>query len=105
MFNQVEAHLAGPADAAFHEAKIESRVAVHEAAEKNATREGVVRFGEVADVIVGEVSYRRAILPAAAARVLGHGHAELDAALPERVVVIGAVEGDGIAVPGRLLPI
>src|SRR5215471_9873979 len=105
MFNQVETHLAGPADAAFHEAKIESRIAVHQAAEKNTAGKHVVRLGEVADVIVGEVSDGGAILPAAAARVLGHGYAELNAPFPKRLVVIGAVEGDGVAVPGRFLPI
>src|SRR5262249_56393252 len=46
-----------------------------------------------------------AILPAAAARVLSHGYAELDAPFPKRLVVIRAVEGDGVAVPGRFLPI
>ena len=62
----------------------------------------MVRFGEVADVVVGEVADGSAILPAAAARVLGHGHAEIDAALPERLVIIGAVEGDGIDSTRRL---
>jgi len=37
--------------------------------------------------------------------VLGHRHAELDAALPQRLIVIGAVESDRITIPGGLLPI
>src|SRR4030095_9107765 len=48
MFDQIEAHLTGPAYAAFHEAKIETRVAPHETPQKNAARASVVRFGEVA---------------------------------------------------------
>ena len=105
MFDQVEAHLTGPAHAAFHEPEIEPWVASHETTQENAPREGVVRFGEVADVVVGEVADGGAIRPADAACVLGHGHAEVDAPLPQRLVVIGAVEGDGIAVPGGLLRI
>ena len=67
VFDQVEAHLTGPAHAAFHEAEIEAWVTAHETAEENAAREGVVRFGEVADVVVSEVADRSAILPAPAA--------------------------------------
>src|SRR5262244_3435217 len=105
VFDQVEAHLARPADTAFHEAEVEAWVAVYESAEENAAGESMVRFGEVTDVVVGEVADRGAVLPAAAARVLGHGHAEFDTPPPERLIVIGAVEGDGIAVPGGLLPV
>src|SRR6266545_5573828 len=67
VFDQVGAHLTGPAHTAFHESKIEAWVTVHETAEENTTRESVVRFSEVADVIVSEVVDRRAILPAPAA--------------------------------------
>ena len=67
VFDQVGAQLTGPANAAFHEAKIEAWVTVHETAEENTTRESVVRFSEVADVVVSEVVDRRAILPAPAA--------------------------------------
>ncbi len=67
VFDQVEAHLTGPAHTAFHEAKIKAWITVHETAEENTTRESVVRFSEVADVVVSEVVDRRAILPAPAA--------------------------------------
>ena len=56
VLDQVGAHLTGPAHTAFHEAEIEARVAAYDAAEENASRERVVGFGEVADVVVGEVA-------------------------------------------------
>ena len=71
------------------------------AAQEHAAREGVVRLGEVPHVVVGEVADRGPIGPARAARVLGHRDAELDAAPPERLVVVRAVERDVVAVPRR----
>src|ERR1044071_7887929 len=65
----------------------------------------MVRFGKVAYVIIGKVTGRRAIHPTAAARVLSHGHPELDTSLPDRLIIVRAVQGDRIAVPGGLLPI
>jgi hypothetical protein len=41
----------------------------------------------------------------AAARVLGHGDAEVDAALPEWIVIQWAVEGDGVDIPRGFLHI
>jgi hypothetical protein len=42
VFDQVGAQLTGPADAAFHEAEIEARVAPHQTAQENALGEGVM---------------------------------------------------------------
>jgi len=73
-----------------------------ETAQENAPRKRVVRFGEVADVVISEIADGRAILPAAATRVLGHCHAEFDAPPPQRLVVIRTIEGDGIDLPSRI---
>src|SRR5690348_1879717 len=100
MFDQVEAHLAGPAHAAFHEPEVQGRVTVHETAEKNAACERVIGFGKVTDVIVCEVRDRGAIVPAAAPGVLGNRDAELDAALPYGFIIIRAVQRDRVDVPG-----
>src|SRR5687767_15894324 len=105
VFDHVETHLAGPTHAALHETEVEARIAPHQTAEENSPRKRVVRFGEVADVVVGKVGDRGTVLPAAAARMLSHGDAELDAPAPERLVVIGTVERDGVAVPGGFLPV
>src|SRR4030095_11043542 len=67
VFDPVEAHLTGPPHSAFHEAEIEAWVASHETTQENTPREGVVRFSEVADVVVGEVTDGGAVLPAATA--------------------------------------
>src|SRR5438093_10234998 len=56
VFDQVETHLTSPAHAAFHEPEIEPWIASHETTEENAPREGVVRFGEMADMIIDEVA-------------------------------------------------
>src|SRR5512138_2413010 len=105
MFDQIETHLTGPADATFHKTEIESRITAHQAAEKHAARERMVRFGEVANVIVGKIVDRRTVHPAAAARVLRDRDTELDAALPDRFVIIGAVESDRVDVPSGFLPV
>src|SRR5258706_1471891 len=102
VFDQIETHLTGPTDAAFHEAEIETREAVDETTEENPARERMVRFGEVTDVVVSKVADRGAILPATAARMLGHGYAEIDTALPDWIVVIRAVQRDGIDIPSGL---
>ena len=99
MFDQIGAQLTGPADAAFHETEIEARVAAHQTSQENPSREGVIRCGEVANMVVGEVADGAAIRPAAAARVLRNGDAEFNAALPEWIVIQRAVEGEGIDVP------
>src|SRR5690242_2334841 len=84
VLDQVETHLTGPADATFHEAEVERGITAHETAEKHATREGMIRFGEVADEIVGKIIDRRAIHPATAASVLRARDAEFYAPLPHR---------------------
>ena len=103
MLDQVEVQLARPAHAALHEAEIQARVAAHHSSQEDAAREGVVRLGEVADMVVGEVRDRRAVGPARAAGVMRHGDAQLLAALPERLVVVRTVERNIVAVPGGFL--
>src|SRR4026207_395398 len=73
VFDHIEAHLTGPAHAAFHEAEVEAGIAAHETAEENAARKRMVRFGEVADVVVGKVGDGGAVLPTAPARAAGPG--------------------------------
>ena len=102
VLDHVEVHLARPAHPAFHEAEIETRMAAHHSAQENAAREGMIRLGEVSDMVVGEVADRGAILPARAAGMLCHGDAQLFAALPEKLVVVRAVQSDVVAVPRRL---
>src|SRR5205807_8798536 len=63
------------------------------------------RLCEVSDVVVGKVADRPPIGPARATRVLGDRHAELDTPLPERLIVVRAVERDVVAVPGGPLRI
>src|SRR4051812_24069966 len=99
VLDHVEVHLACPAHPAFHEAEIQARMTPDDSAQEHAAREGMVRLGEVPDMVVGEVADRGTILPAGAAGVLRHRDAELFAALPERLVVMRAVESDVVAVP------
>src|SRR5262249_9708946 len=105
VFDQIGAQLTGPADAAFHEAEIEARVAPHQTTEENPPREGVIRCGEVANVVVGKVADGTAVRPAATARVLSHGDTQVNTALPEWIIIEWAVEGDGIDVPRGFLRI
>ena len=63
VFDQVGAQLTGPADAAFHEAEIKARVAPQQTAQENALGEGVIRCGEVVDMVVGEIADGAAIRP------------------------------------------
>ena len=78
-------------------------MAAHHSSQEDAAREGVVRLGEVADMVVGEVADRGAVGPARAAGVMRDRDAQLLAALPERLVVVRTVERNVVAVPGGFL--
>ena len=65
-------------------------------AEEQRLAHRLARRGEVADVVVHEVRRRGPQPVAPAAGVERRCHAELDAARPDRVVVVGAVEAEGV---------
>src|SRR5438445_9506744 len=72
-----------------------------DAAEEDPLGRGVARLGEVADVVEGEVHGRVPERHTARARVERGRDLELDARLPERVVVVQAVGETDRIVPDR----
>jgi hypothetical protein len=77
-------------------AKRSAGEALHHAADDEGLGEGVAGGSEVADVVVGEVVDGLAPVPAHAAGVRGHRHLQLEALRPEGVVVVGAVQREGV---------
>ena len=78
---------------------------MHETAEENAAREGVVRFSEVADVVVSEVVDRTSDPASAHCLSVGSPPRRARHNAAKRLEVVGAVERDSITIPGGLLPI
>src|SRR6185503_3499024 len=94
MLHQVGEQLAAPADPAFEEPKAQIGEAPGHAAEEETLGDGVSGRREMADMVEGKVRRVVAQPKAAAAGVEGRGDAELAASLPDRVVIIVAVEAE-----------
>src|SRR5262249_10908815 len=100
MLDQVAEQLAAPADAALEKREAQIGEAPGHAAEEQRLGDVVAGRGEVADVIEGKVGRAVALAIGAAAGMEGRGDAELTALLPERVVVVLAVESELIEALG-----
>src|SRR4029077_5981201 len=88
----VTEQLAAPADAALEEREAQIGEAPGHAAEEERLGDVVAGRGEVTDVVEGEVRRAVALAVGAAASMEGRPDAELAALLPQRVVVVVAVE-------------
>ena len=100
MLDQIGEQLAAPADPAFEKAEAQIGEAPRHAAEEQGLGDGMAGGGEMADMVEGEVRRRIAQAEAAAAGVEGRRDLQLAAFLPDRVVIVLAVdaelvEGDG----------
>src|SRR5262249_9939709 len=100
MLDQIAEQLAAPADAAFEEGIPQIGEAPGHAAEEQRLGDVVTGVGEMTDVIEGEVRRAVAFAVGAAAGMEGRRDAELAAFLPERVVVVLAVETELIEALG-----
>src|SRR5262249_27238515 len=94
VLDQVTEQLAAPADAALEEREAQIGEAPGHAAEEQRLGDVVAGRGEVTDVVEGEVRRAVALAIGAAAGMEGRRDAELAALLPERVVVVFAVEAE-----------
>src|SRR5262249_61611352 len=92
MLHQVAEELAAPAHAALEKCETQIGEAPRHAAQEQRLRHGVAARGEMADVIEAEVRRAVALAVAAAAGMEGRRDAELPALLPQRVVVVLAVQ-------------
>src|SRR5262249_48704119 len=100
MLQQVAEQLRAPADPAFQEREAQLRETPGNAAEEDALGRGVAGIREMADMVVGEVGWAIAKRLIAAGRVEGRGDPELAAGLPDRVVIVDAVDAEHL-VPDR----
>src|SRR5262249_59853482 len=100
VLDQVTEQLAAPADAALEEREAQVGEAPGHAAEEQRLGDVVARRGEVTDVIEGEVGRTVALAVGAAAGMECRRDAELAALLPQRVIVVFAVESQLIEALG-----
>ena len=92
----------GPRHAALEEPEVEVGEPAGDATEEQRLGQRVVALAEHPDVVVHVARDRRPVLPAHGRRVEGRRDAELAALLPDRVVVVRAVETEGVG-PHRVL--
>src|SRR5262249_10292189 len=92
--DEIGEELTAPAYPAFEESKIEIGEAPRNAAEEQRLGHGVAGGGEVADMVICEIARRIAQAEAAAPSMEGRCNFELAAFLPDRVVVVIAVEAE-----------
>ena len=100
MLDQVAEQLAAPADAALEEREAQVGEAPGHAAEEQRLGDVVAGRGEVTDMVEGEVRRAVALAIGAAAGMEGRRDAELAAFLPQRVVIVFAVEAELIEALG-----
>src|SRR5206468_220693 len=94
--DQLGIEAAGPGDPTFKEREAQAGETTGYAAEEGRFAHRLGGVGEVADVVVNEVR-RRVATGITAALAVGHDRdLELGATLPERVVVMRAVDAEGI---------
>src|SRR5262245_29650700 len=94
MLDQIGEELAAPSDAALEKPEIEVREPPRHAAAEQRLGHGVARGSEMPDMVVGEIAGGVAQAEAAAAGVEGRRDLQLAAFLPDRVVVVVAVEAE-----------
>ena len=94
MLDQVAEQLAAPAGPALEKGETQIGEAPGHAAEEQRLGDGVPGRGEMADMVEGEVRRRVALAVAAAAGVEGGRDLQLAAFLPERVVIVVAVDAE-----------
>src|SRR5689334_25406407 len=96
MLDQIAEQLSGPADAAFEEGEAQLGEAPGDAAEEDRLRNRMAGCGEMADMVVDEIRRRVPQALAAGRAMEGRRDAELDAFLPDRVVVVLAVDSQHV---------
>ena len=92
VLDQIGKELAAPADAALQEPEVHVGEAPRHPAKEQRLGHRVTGRGKVADMVKGEVARGVAQAEAAAAGVKSRRHLQLAAFLPDRVVVVVAVE-------------
>src|SRR5215470_17482962 len=100
VLDQVAEELAAPADATLEEREAEVREPPGHPTEEKRLGHVVAGVGEVADVVEREVGWAVAFAVGAAACMEGRGDAELAALLPQRIVVVLAVDAELIEALG-----
>ena len=96
MADEVTAERRGPCDPAFEEREPQFREAGHYATEQQRATQRLARGAERSDVVRDIARRRRAAAPTHAGGVERGRHVELHEAAPQRVVVVRAVEAEGI---------
>src|SRR6185312_5526743 len=81
-----------PGDAAFEEADIEGREAARDAAQEHGAAKMLAADAETAEPIIDEIIVGLAALGLLRARMSRRRHLEIDAALPDGIVIPGAVD-------------
>ena len=100
MANQIRVQVARPSDAAFQECKLQLRKARRYSAQEQGLAHRLAGSGEMADMVVDEIGRRRPQPEPARPRMKGRRDAQFLALRPHRVVIVLAVESNGI-VPTR----
>ena len=101
MLDQIGEQLAAPADPAFEKAEAQLREAPGDAAEEQGLGDRMAGGGEMADMVEGEIRRRVALAIAAAAGVKGRGDLQFAAFLPDRVVIMLAVDAELVEADGK----
>src|SRR5215472_1937466 len=101
VLDQIGKELGGPADPAFEKGEIDIRETPRDPAQEQRLGDRMAGGGEMADMVEGEIARRVAQAKAAAAGVKGWRHLELAAFLPDRVVIVVAVEPDLVIMHGK----
>src|SRR5262245_47162013 len=94
MLDQIAEELAAPADAAFEEGETQIGEAPGHAAEKQSLGDVMAGRGKMTDMVEGEVRRAVALAIGAATGMEGRRNAELAAFLPQRIVIVFAVEAE-----------
>ena len=102
VLHQAHQHLHPPGDAPLQVGGAQGGEAVEHAAEEHALGRCLVGAREVPHVVVGEVGGGAPSAPSHGARVEGGHETLLHERAPERVVVVGAVEAQGVDPEGLL---
>ena len=101
VLQDVAVQAAGPPDPALQESEVKHWKPMRNPAEKQRFAHSLTGCGEVADMVIHVVGHRAPAAPALAAGVGRRRHAQLQAPLPERIVVVVAVQSQGVDVAGE----
>src|SRR5438067_10873838 len=105
MLHQIAEQLRAPADTAFEEGEAQFREAPGNAAEEDALGGGMAGIGEMADMVIGEVGRRIPQRLIAAGRMESRRDLDVAALLPDRVVVVDAVDAEHLVPHGEAVDV